>query len=1421
MDRFYRPEDLIADPGWKDLPPDKKVEAVDRWAAATRIKAETEYPDMFNFTIFRSEVDRFRSLVAEEIDPKGVGENLGAAAAWTGEAVKEGALSLAATVPAAARQATELGAYARQTVNQGVATLLGDEETAAAAGKERENAAVSLRLMAESLKGLVQGDSLEALAKRTFSTEDYEKSQALEKQISERLLNTDWKNPADIKAALAEADSLRMEALGALYDEPVEGGKSVERSMLKRRMEDNALLAARYGLTGNPETFKQLMEATGGSTGQREIALNKQWLEAELGQDRDDRIAAATRFVASIGGWKPEWGENMEDLSNKLAEDPTGTLSNILLAGAGKVAASGAAKAVAAGAATKSASQVVAEISERTVAASRKAGAQQLARGVAYGASEEAVSGAVGELAENEAPSLGEVAEAAAREAVGGGAIAGGAAAYGAVRGRLSPEKTLWAIDENGVASPVPNATDADLVALREAGARVIATRSVKPDGSPVTPEDVQAAARGPVPRGEAATRLDEIINDAGRTDQARREAEQGQGDVEGEDADFQAPEETPQEAPSEQTSDPEISPEVTESEQEVSDTEAVTEEDADPFAPVPYERLVPGMHGEAEGVRGVVQQDGARFELHSNDGTTVIELNPDTPVTPVQPTLQDVVDRIVGNESSTPESVILNAAEGMGPVQSAGRAPVVTRAKFTTDDSSPFTIRDARNVRYQLPEGVELEEAIGKKGDALQLRMRRARDGRDVVLQGDAALNAVRSLFPRERLVEEAERQREAGVERPSGIPVEYPRVTPREGAGRRRRAEAMRQRAATQAQAQTQARPRIDPVESLRRELVASGRNPGAIPGPELEAMSAARTGDAAAFKSLPPIRKKAVSDLVLNARDRVTGRKLGIPPEEFDRLDASESIGREPHIPADPLYYDEVAGVVRRMGLSVRDPNLRPRGRVRVVTRPDLRWEGRLLSDGTIELNTPWLYSEADVARVIRHELAHLAERDPGNADALKAMVDSLTDAERESLISRIRAAGYDEGAISSEVIANVTEQMVRDFSDRPAWRRLLARITEWLKRMLGRPVTRAEAEVMATRMIANTVRNTAARDVETASRDDPAYAQPLNLALELVADAAYPPLPDGPIPAIHYSRDPFDVNDREGDEDAGDGSESVMGYGLYLSEVQDESMWNNMPRLVLGEHRNELTVNPKNPLIVSPGNVLKLIRMASNEVKGIFNSNTWFDAWLSDQVRRGPYDAIIIRGFNHNGGGIRDKMRELERRLDGMVPKVFKENSRSLLNGDERNAARDQLFMEELGVTSEELFVLLDMQNQIFVPPNKIRSVGLMEGDAPAYAQPLDALVLTPSGWRRMGDLNPGDRVLAPSGRVVKIAAIRDYGVREAFEVRLDNGASTLATSEHKWLARITGSSMRVIDTEIIQARLRRGLRTDIQAVAFAE
>lgn len=66
-----------------------------------------------------------------------------------------------------------------------------------------------------------------------------------------------------------------------------------------------------------------------------------------------------------------------------------------------------------------------------------------------------------------------------------------------------------------------------------------------------------------------------------------------------------------------------------------------------------------------------------------------------------------------------------------------------------------------------------------------------------------------------------------------------------------------------------------------------------------------------------------------------------------------------------------------------------------------------------------------------------------------------------------------------------------------------------------------------------------------------------------------------------------------------------------------------------------------------------------------------------------------------------------------------------------------------------------------------------------------AQPLYSKILTPNGWKNMGDIKVGDVVLTPSFNTSIVTGVFPQGIKDIYEINFHDGATTHACKEHLW------------------------------------
>jgi phosphate starvation-inducible protein PhoH and related proteins len=124
-------------------------------------------------------------------------------------------------------------------------------------------------------------------------------------------------------------------------------------------------------------------------------------------------------------------------------------------------------------------------------------------------------------------------------------------------------------------------------------------------------------------------------------------------------------------------------------------------------------------------------------------------------------------------------------------------------------------------------------------------------------------------------------------------------------------------------------------------------------------------------------------------------------------------------------------------------------------------------------------------------------------------------------------------------------------------------------------------------------------------------------------------------------------------------------------------------------------------------------------------------------------------------------------------------------------------------------------LYDMMDPELI--SKLMASGVIEVAPLGYmrgrAQPVFTKVLTPNGFRPIGELQAGDSVIGSDGRSTEILGVYPQGFKEIYRVYTQDGCSTLASGDHLWSVytredRSAGKPARVLQTKQMVGNLRK-------------
>lgn len=78
-----------------------------------------------------------------------------------------------------------------------------------------------------------------------------------------------------------------------------------------------------------------------------------------------------------------------------------------------------------------------------------------------------------------------------------------------------------------------------------------------------------------------------------------------------------------------------------------------------------------------------------------------------------------------------------------------------------------------------------------------------------------------------------------------------------------------------------------------------------------------------------------------------------------------------------------------------------------------------------------------------------------------------------------------------------------------------------------------------------------------------------------------------------------------------------------------------------------------------------------------------------------------------------------------------------------------------------------------------------ATGIVGSKETGKAQPLDAKVLTSSGWSTIGALSEGDELVSPTGGTTSVLMLHPKKIRQVYRVTFSDGRSTEACADHLW------------------------------------
>lgn len=165
----------------------------------------------------------------------------------------------------------------------------------------------------------------------------------------------------------------------------------------------------------------------------------------------------------------------------------------------------------------------------------------------------------------------------------------------------------------------------------------------------------------------------------------------------------------------------------------------------------------------------------------------------------------------------------------------------------------------------------------------------------------------------------------------------------------------------------------------------------------------------------------------------------------------------------------------------------------------------------------------------------------------------------------------------------------------------------------------------------------------------------------------------------------------------------------------------------------------------------------------------------------------------------------------------TPNKFQLNIRvanKVLKYFEKNGEYSEFSIDYDRIKNEFDFRILDHQKPIFTTYEKYkrefgyRGILLDAEPGTGKAQPLNCKVLTTRGFKTIGSLKVGDKVVTPKGFYTYVTGIYPQGLKDTYKIILEDGRNTKACLEHLWKVK-HNDEIKIIDTMTIKELMEKG------------
>ena len=138
----------------------------------------------------------------------------------------------------------------------------------------------------------------------------------------------------------------------------------------------------------------------------------------------------------------------------------------------------------------------------------------------------------------------------------------------------------------------------------------------------------------------------------------------------------------------------------------------------------------------------------------------------------------------------------------------------------------------------------------------------------------------------------------------------------------------------------------------------------------------------------------------------------------------------------------------------------------------------------------------------------------------------------------------------------------------------------------------------------------------------------------------------------------------------------------------------------------------------------------------------------------------------------------------RKAQGTIEEVTKRAEEPLLRSDFKGSTARMQRRKQGAEPDGISWGMAGLDKYTRLRPKELTVIGAMPSIGKSL--PLDAKILTPTGWTTMGALSVGSEVITVSGKATQVLGVYPQGIRPAYKVTFCDGSSTECDDEHLWL-----------------------------------